>query len=131
MAVFVLRKAGGGSSLRGADVFRLGSPSGSQVTGSASSALTLSAVATGSIRPGASGTAFLVLSASATAGNWANGAAAVGDASEAATLRLSAYATGFVEVPVEPAPAGTDTTPIKRVSVTMPAPTLDANGRPV
>jgi hypothetical protein len=130
VAVFRLRRAGGGSGLRGGDTLRVGSPSGTLVPGAGSGALVLDAVATGSIRPAASGTATLVLGATSTGLLWANGAAAVGDVTDAATLRLGAHATGSVVTPVEPPPAGSTVAPIKRVSITMPAPVLDAEGRP-
>lgn len=130
MALFTLRRSTGGSTLRGADTLRVGSPATGTVYGAGSSTLLLNAVATGSLRHGGAGVATLVLSASATAGNRANGTAAVGDATDAATVRFSAYATGHVEVPVVPPPAGSQVAPIKRVSITMPAPVLDAEGRP-
>lgn len=96
----------------------------------ATAALVFDAVATGSIRYGGAGTAALVFTASATAANYANGAAAVGETTEAATLTLSAFATGSVITPVLAPPAGSSVAPIKRVSITMPAPVLDAQGRP-
>lgn len=120
----------GRSRVRGGDRLRSGSIGGSQVPGAGTAALAFDAVATGSIRTGGAGTAALVLTASATASNWAPGVAAVGETTDAATLTLSAFATGSVVTPVVAAPAGSVVAPIKRVSITMPAPVLDAQGRP-
>lgn len=141
----------GRSRVRGGDRLRSGSVGGSQVSGSGAATLTLGASAEGGLRlPGAgtatlvldamgagslrlpaTGTAALVLTAAATASNYANGAAAVGETTEAATLTLAAFATGSVVTPVVAPPAGSTVAPIKRVSITMPPPVLDAQGRPI
>lgn len=101
-----------------------------QAAPAASASLTLSATATGALRQGGAGTAALVLSATATASNFASASTAVGETTDAATIRFSAVATGSVEAAVIPPPAGSTAAPIKRVSITMPAPVLDSEGRP-
>lgn len=112
MATFRLRRSGGGSALRSGDAIRQSSAAGA----------TLEAAGTGTFK--------LSATASPTAVVWVYGQSWTTDESGKARVVLSAYASASLLVPVTAPPAGSTTTAIRRVSITMPAPVLDAQGRP-
>lgn len=109
MASFRLRRPGGGSVLRAGDALR-------------ADAILIAAVGTGTFT--------LSATASPTAVYWLYAESWTADESGKARVVFSAYASASLLVPVEPSPSGSTTTAIRRVSITMPAPTLDAQGRP-
>lgn len=102
-------------------------------TPAANVTLTFTATAAG-VAVGTRGFAGVTLEFSATATAQAAIAAASWtiDDSQKASLTFTATAAGSTNTPVTPPPAAVTSAiaPIKRVSITMPPPTLDAQGRP-
>lgn len=97
-----------------------------------SGTFTVSASATGDVVVFAAGTATFSLSASGspTAVTWIFAESWDSDESGKARVVFSAFGSASLLVPVVPPGAGSATTAIRRVSITMPAPVLDADGRP-
>lgn len=110
MANFTLRRVTGGSRLRDVDQVRAGA---------------------GGVSAGA-GTATVTFTATGTGTTASAGASWTIDESLMARVAFTVTAAGSTNTPVAPPPAAVaaSTAPIKRVSITMPPPALDALGRP-